>query len=268
MLWFFKIFAVPVAVALATLAMRRWGPAVVGLLMGLPLMTGPISLFLAIDQGVDFATTALVGVLLAVAAMGPYAVAFYWSAPFVHWTASLGLSVAAFGLASWLLQALPIGLREAAGLAGASLLVALILMPRVTTGRFVLSPPWWDLPFRMVVTALLVVSVTLLAERLGPRLSGIFGTLPIISCVVLSFTQQHAGPAPARALMRAISLSMLSFVVFFVLVGEAMAAFGIAPAYLVATVVTVGSSLTTALIDRKLGRFFESRSYSITKALE
>ena len=54
---------VPVAVALATLAMRRWGPAVVGMLMGLPLMTGPISLFLAVDQGIedDFATAALIG---------------------------------------------------------------------------------------------------------------------------------------------------------------------------------------------------------------
>ena len=268
MLWIFKIFAVPVAVALATLAMRRWGPAVVGMLMGLPLMTGPISLFLAVDQGIEFATAALVGVLLAVASMGPYAVAYYWSAPHVHWTASLAISIAAFGAASWCLQALSINLREAATLAGASLLLALLVMPRVKTGRLALSPPWWDLPFRMVVTALLVVLVTLLAERLGPRLSGFFGTLPIITCVVLSFTQQHAGVAPARAVMRAIALSMLSFVVFFVFVGEAIASLGITRAYAVATAVTVGASLTTAMLDRRLAQRSESRSPPITKALE
>lgn len=268
MLWIFKIFAVPFAVALATLAMRRWGPAVVGMLMGLPLMTGPISLFLAIDQGIDFATTALVGVLLAVASMGPYAVAFYWSAPHAHWAVSLALSIAAFGGASWSLQALSITLREAAVVAGASLLLALLLMPRVKVGRLSLSPPWWDLPFRMVVTAMLVVLVTVLAERLGPRLSGIFGTLPIITCVVLSFTQQHAGAAPARAVMRAIALSMLSFLVFFLLVGEAIGTLGIAWAYVAATVVTVGSSMATALLDRHLARVSKSRSVSITKALE
>jgi hypothetical protein len=268
MLWIFKIFAVPFAVALATLAMRRWGPAVVGMLMGLPLMTGPISLFLALDQGIGFAVAALVGVLLAVAAMGPYAVAYYWSAPYVHWTASLALSIAAFAGAGWCLQGLAINLREAAVLAGASLLLALLLMPRVKVGRLSLSPPWWDLPFRMAVTAMLVVSVTALAERLGPKLSGIFGTLPIITCVVLSFTQQHAGPAPTRAVMRAISLSMLSFVVFFVLVGEAIGTLGIAWAYALATTATVGASLTTAMLDRWLARFSESRSQAITKALE
>lgn len=55
MLWVFKIFAVPILVALATLAIRRWGAAIGGLLTGLPFMTGPTSFFLAIDQGVDFA---------------------------------------------------------------------------------------------------------------------------------------------------------------------------------------------------------------------
>lgn len=268
MLWIFKIFAVPIAVALATLVIRRWGAAVGGLLMGLPLMTGPISAFLAIDQGIDFAAKALVGVLLAVAAMGPYAIVFYWSAPYVHWTGSLAISITAFGMASWCLQALAISLREAAVLAGVSLLLALLVMPRLKAARLALSPPWWDLPFRMLVTALLVVSVTLLAERLGPRLSGIFGTLPIITCVVLSFTQQHAGPAPARALMRAIALSMLSFVVFFVFVGETIGTLGIAQSYAMATAMTVGASLTTAMLDRRLGQISESRSPPITKALE
>ena len=58
MLWVFKIFAVPILVALATLAIRRWGAAIGGLLTGLPLMTGPISFFLAVDQGIDFAIAA------------------------------------------------------------------------------------------------------------------------------------------------------------------------------------------------------------------
>ena len=200
--------------------------------------------------------------------MGPYAIAFYWSAPHVHWTVSLAISIAAFGAASWCCRRCRSTCARPPPWPVHHCCWLCLLMPRVKTGRLALSPPWWDLPFRMVVTALLVVLVTLLAERLGPRLSGIFGTLPIITCVVLSFTQQHAGAAPARAVMRAIALSMLSFVVFFVFVGEAIGSLGITRAYVVATAVTVGASLTTAMLDRRLAQSSESRSPPITKALE
>ena len=109
----------------------------------------------------------------------------------------------------------------------------------------------------MGVTALLVVLVTLLAERLGPRLSGIFGTLPIITCVVLSFAQQHArGCAGPRGHAGDRNIPVLSFVVFFVFVGEAIGTLGITRAYVVATAVTVGASLTTAMLDRRLAQSF------------
>ena len=68
--------------------------------------------------------------------------------------------------------------------------------------------------------------------------------------------------------MRAIALSMLSFLVFFVFVGEAIGTLGIGWAYVVATIVTVGSSLTTAMLDRWLAQSSESRSPTITKTLE
>lgn len=254
MLWIFKIFAVPVLVALATLAIRRWGPAVGGLLMGLPLMTGPTSAFLAIDQGVAFAAASTIGILLAVASMGPYSLVFYWSAPRVHWLTCLGLAMAAFSVTSWGLQRFPVDLRQAAALAAGALLVAFFLMPRVSAPPRAPAPPWWDLPFRMIVTALLVVSVTLLAERLGPRLSGIVATLPIISCVVLTFTLQQAGALTARAVLRPIVLSMLSFVAFFLVVGETIATLGIGTGYAIATAVTIVLSLSLALMDRWLGR--------------
>jgi hypothetical protein len=68
--------------------------------------------------------------------------------------------------------------------------------------------------------------------------------------------------------MRAVTLSMLSFVVFFLIVGETIGSLGIALAYAGAAVATLGASLATAMLDRQLARFSESRSQSITKALE
>ncbi len=50
-----KLALVPFAVWLASLAARRWGHAVSGYLGGLPLIGGPITLYLALDHGPDFA---------------------------------------------------------------------------------------------------------------------------------------------------------------------------------------------------------------------
>ncbi len=43
-----KLTLAPLLVAAATLVARKWGPRVGGLLLGLPLTTGPIFLFLAL----------------------------------------------------------------------------------------------------------------------------------------------------------------------------------------------------------------------------
>lgn len=268
MLWLFKIFAVPVLVALATLAVRRWGAVVGGLLMGLPLMTGPLSAILAVDLGVDFAVASTVGILIAVAAMGPYALVCYWSAPRVHWSLCVGGSLTVFIVASGLLQMLPEGPRQAAAMAAVSLLLALALMPRVRVPAHAVPPPWWDIPFRMLATALLVVCVTLLADSLGPRVSGIVASLPIISSVVLSFMLPQVGPIAARAMVRSIALSLLAFAAFFLVVSETIGTIGIAPGYALATAVTLAMSLSLAMLDRALARFSEPRSASITKVLE
>jgi hypothetical protein len=50
-----KLVVTPVMVLAASLAARRWGDAVGGWLVGLPLISGPISVFLAIEQGPAFA---------------------------------------------------------------------------------------------------------------------------------------------------------------------------------------------------------------------
>jgi hypothetical protein len=254
MLWLFKIFAVPILVALATLAIRRWGAAIGGLLTGLPFMTGPTSYFLAVDQGIDFAVAANTGVILAVAAVGPWTVAFYWLAGSFRWPVCMLGGVATFTAVSWVLQPLQVDGRIAAAIAYASVLICVLLMPRVPVPKVVSPPPWWDLPVRMIVTGVVVISVTLLAERLGPRLSGIVATLPIVSGVVACFTQHSMGAAMTRTVLRGVSTALLGFIAFFVVVGETIGTFGLAPAYALAVLVTLPLSAMVAGIDRRLAR--------------
>ena len=46
-----KLMIVPVLVALMSLAARRFGPKIGGLLIGLPWMTGPVIFFLGLERG-------------------------------------------------------------------------------------------------------------------------------------------------------------------------------------------------------------------------
>ena len=56
-----KLIVTPLVVLLASLASRRWGDVVAGWLVGLPLTSAPVSVFLAIEQGPLFAAQAAMG---------------------------------------------------------------------------------------------------------------------------------------------------------------------------------------------------------------
>src|SRR5437870_12628749 len=58
-----KVVLTPLFIAAVTLAGRRWGPAVGGWRAGLLVTSGPVSVFLALEQGREFAARAAVGSL-------------------------------------------------------------------------------------------------------------------------------------------------------------------------------------------------------------
>ena len=72
----FKVVVTPALIAAATLAGRRWGDRMSGWLVGLPLTSGPVVVFRALDHGSRFATTASLGVLLGTISRAAFAVAY------------------------------------------------------------------------------------------------------------------------------------------------------------------------------------------------
>ena len=81
MLFVLKLCLTPLLIGGVALAGRRWGPLVSGLLIGLPLTTGPVSFFLAVEQGTAFATQAAVGGLLGQVSICLFCLAYSRSAP-------------------------------------------------------------------------------------------------------------------------------------------------------------------------------------------
>ena len=60
MILLFKLITAPILILCLTMLSRRFGPTIGGLLMGVPLVTGPISLFTALENGSSFAQHAAV----------------------------------------------------------------------------------------------------------------------------------------------------------------------------------------------------------------
>jgi len=67
-----KLILTPLLIGASTLAGRRWGPAIGGLIAGLPLTAAPISVFLAFEQGKSFAAESAVLHCLAYAGVGAF----------------------------------------------------------------------------------------------------------------------------------------------------------------------------------------------------
>jgi hypothetical protein len=62
-----KLLLIPSFIGLVSLAGRLWGPTVAGWLAGLPVVAGPILFLLWLEQGAEFARSATVYSLAAVA---------------------------------------------------------------------------------------------------------------------------------------------------------------------------------------------------------
>src|SRR5262245_5315529 len=169
-----KVVLTPALIGAASLAGRRWGPAVSGWLVGLPFTSGPVALFLALDQGPGFAASVATGTLLGTAAQAAFAIAYARVAPRAAWPASVAVGAVAFFAVGLALRRLAPPLAAAALIALAVLVAALAMMPRSAAAAGpAVARPAWDLPARMILATAIVLALTTLAPALGPLLTGL-----------------------------------------------------------------------------------------------
>ncbi|MEI5579538.1 hypothetical protein, partial [Streptomyces brasiliscabiei] len=69
------------------------------------------------------------------------------------------------------------------------------------------------------------------ADVLGGQLSGIMSSFPVVLTVIGTFTHNQSGTDAVRAMLRAVTLSLVSFTVFFLTVGLTVPYVGVIGAY-------------------------------------
>jgi len=187
-----KLSLTPLIMYLASAAGRRWGPGVSGWLTGLPLLAGPVSVFVCIEQGPEFAARAAGGTLLGMWSSCAFCLAYHSLARH-GWAAASLASVVAFALATALLNqwSLPPWAGFVGVLVGAGLCLRLIPAP-ASRGEPVPSPAW-DMPARLAIAAAFVVLQTGIAGWLGPQLSGLVTPFPIVVILLTAFSQHQLG---------------------------------------------------------------------------
>jgi hypothetical protein len=230
-----KLLLAPLLVVASSLAGRRWGPRVAGILIVLPVVAGPILLILYLDHGSRFAAGAASAATLGIVPLALFTVLFGYLSRRHSWFLTL--------LASWLaVLAADLALAQVEVPVGAALVLALLALHGASALLRRLHPPplppppapWWDLPARAVATAVLVLLVTGTAASVGPALTGVLTPFPIALSVVCAFATAQTGHVGVLPLLRGIVPGLDGFALFCFLVAitidrmPAVAAFGIA----------------------------------------
>jgi hypothetical protein len=210
-----KLFLVPSLVAAVTLASRRWGLRVGGVLTGLPMVAGPTLCFYAVEQGNPFAASAARSAMLGIVATAAFCVAYARIARRYPWPVSVVAGWAAFGIVAAAVYRVPElgGIGELV-LASGALMAARRMIPPPPLVAAASVARRWDLPLRMLASAAAVVLFTGLAEMLGARLSGVLSAFPVVTLVLAVFTHLQRGHPSVSVFLRGVLRGLHGFALF------------------------------------------------------
>jgi hypothetical protein len=248
-----KILLAPLCVVAVSLAGRRWGMAVAGVLGGLPVVAGPILLVVTLLHGDGFGADAAAGTLLGLAALTAFVVVYgrfsatAWPIQSVlcGWTAFLlGIAVLSLIQPPPALSLILVAVCFALGLR--------LLPPASWPPPAATAPPWRDLPARALAALGLVLALTAVSGALGPHLSGLLAPFPIITSVLAVFTHAHGGFAQVSVLLRNFLFGFYGFAAFCFVLAIALPALAIATAFGLATTAALAAQATTFLLRSRL----------------
>jgi hypothetical protein len=245
-----RLALVPAAVWVASLAARRWGHAVSGYLGGLPMIGGPITLFLAIDLGPAFAARSALFTLAAIVGQGAHLLAFAYAARTGRWALALASGWTAFAVASLAVSLMPLDPPTAFAMAAAALLAAWRWLPREKGRTVAPTIPPMELRLRLAAAFALAALILWSAPVLGPVASGILLSVPVTGSIMPPFTLALYGYDALARLLRGFVVGLSGFTTFFTTLAVTLPTWGIAPAFTAA----LGLALAAVFVVDRVAR--------------
>lgn len=243
-----KLVLVPTFIGVVSLAGRRWGTTITGWLVGLPLTSGPIAFFLALEQGNAFASKASEAIMLGIVSVYVFCVIYGRTAIRMSWPGSMTLGISGFFLCTFLLQGLTLPLLIELPLVVLALILALVLLQPKGSSRSSTGRMRYEIPARMFSATVLVFVITGLAPVLGAELTGLLSPFPVYTTTLAAFTHRSDGGAEATKFIRGVIVGTATFILFFLVVSLTIVTWGIAASFLAA----IGASFLAHLTSLQL----------------
>jgi hypothetical protein len=221
-----KLLVVPTLVLFVTLGARRWGPRIGGYLTSFPIVAGPTLFFFALEQGPAFAREAARATLVALVAVAVSSLVYAWASLWTLWWISLAASWTSFVVTTLTLNRLswPLPVALVAAVGGFFAVRALLPSPR--GAPIAVQRSAWDLPLRTLASIVAVLTLTGLAELLGPRVSGALTAFPGALGVLLVFTHAQQGAPSVIRFLHGFFPGMWSFALFIFVLAVSIVPFG------------------------------------------
>jgi hypothetical protein len=246
-----KLILAPVIIGSASLAGRKWGHAVSGWIVGLPLTSGPVIFFIALSHDVGFAANAALGVISGGLSLVAYVLTYTWLARRFRWYVALAGSFLVFTTSTIFLQNVTLPLIPVFLIVCAAIATGLHLMPNEAVEKDDSQPRQWDIPSRILIGTSFILLLTGSASFIGSRLTGLLSTIPLYVSILTVFAHRHQGPAAAAHVLRGLLYGLFAFVGFFITLGLLIENAGITASFLSAIAVTLAIQGTSLWILRQ-----------------
>lgn len=246
-----KLVLAPVIIGSASLAGRKWGPAVSGWIVGMPLTSGPVLFFVALSHDVTFAADAALGVISGGLSLVAYALTYAWLATGFRWYTALAGSFLVFAMSTTLLQNITFPLVPIFLVVCAAIALGLRSMPSGAAEDGEVQLGKWDIPSRIILGTSFILLITGGASFVGPRLTGLLTTIPLYVTILSIFAHRHQGPAAAAHVLRGLLYGMFAFAGFFITLALLIKTAGMVISFVSAILVALAIQGTSLLILRQ-----------------
>lgn len=258
-----KLLGGPAVILLASMAGRRWGPTIAGLLGGMPLLATCIIGTLWAEYGKEYALVTAMAAPAGLWANSAFMLAMAYASIKLPWPLML-----LCGWIVYLIIAVAIafsGLTDSFWLglsALGSLFLGLWFMPAPEAPPKIARLPHMELTARVIAAFVLVAGLSITARFLGPELTGVLSGGPVAASVIPAFTQASGDRNAVLLQLRGFLTGLTGFCVFFLILVPLAGVIG-AWAALPAAVFSVASAYGTSkiaqkMLDRKLRKRFKS----------
>ena len=186
----------------ASIITERAGPMIGALVATLPVATGPVYVFLALDHDAAFIAASALAALPINAATITYGLVYVMMAQRHGMMASFGAAMLTWLALASLAHSVTWSLDSALAV---NALVCAICLPLSQRYRKVVMPPirrrWYDIPLRALLVALMVATVVGLSNRLGPAVTGVLAVFPIVSSSLMLILHPRIGGRATAAVL-------------------------------------------------------------------